>query len=44
MSIPHLRQSPPPRLSVPTALLWIVLITIGMALAVAFGEHTPPPV
>jgi hypothetical protein len=44
MSIPHLRQSPPPRLSVQTALIWIALIPIVMALAVAFGEHTPPPV
>jgi hypothetical protein len=44
MSIPHLRQSPPPRLSAQTALIWIALIPIVMALAVAFGEHTPPPV
>ena len=44
MSIPHLRQSPPPRLSVKTALIWIAVISVVMALAVAFGEHTPPPV
>jgi hypothetical protein len=44
MSIPHLRQTPPPRLSVPTALVWIAVISIVMALAVAFGDHTPPPV
>jgi len=44
MSIPHFRQSPPPRLSVQTALIWIAVISVVMALAVAFGEHTPPPV
>jgi hypothetical protein len=44
MSIPHLRQSPPPRLSVRTAIIWIALISIVMALAVAFADHTPPPI
>jgi hypothetical protein len=44
MSIPHTRQTPPPRLSVQAALLWIALIFLVMALAVAFGDHTPPPV
>ena len=44
MSIPHTRQTPPPRLSVQVALLWIALIFLVMALAVAFGDHTPPPV
>jgi len=41
MSIPHTRQTPPPRLSVQAALLWIALIFLVMALAVAFGNHTP---
>jgi hypothetical protein len=44
MSIPELRQIAPPRLKVQTALIWIALISIVMALAVIFGEHTPPPV
>ena len=40
----HIRQTPPPRLSVQAALLWIALISLAMTLAVAFGGHTHPPV
>ncbi len=44
MSIPHSRQTPPPRLSVQAAMLWIAVISLVMALAVAFGDHMSPPI
>ncbi len=44
MSIPHLRQSPPPRLSVQSALIWIAVISVVMALAVALADHASPPI
>ncbi len=38
----HIRQTPPPRLSVWTALLLMGLISVAMALAIAFADHAPP--
>ena len=40
----HIRQIPPPRLSVRGALLWIALISLIMGLVVAFGNDAPPPI
>jgi hypothetical protein len=40
----HIRQTPPPRLSVGAAMMWIALISLVMCLAILFGDHTPPPV
>jgi hypothetical protein len=38
----HVRQAPPPRLSVRAALMWIALFSVVMALAVVFADHPPP--
>ena len=40
----HIRQTPPSRLSVRGALLWIALICLIMGLAVAFGDNAPSPI
>jgi hypothetical protein len=40
----HIRQTPPPRLSVGAAMMWIWLISLVMVLAILFADHTPPPV
>jgi hypothetical protein len=39
----YIRQTPPPRLTVRAALMWIGLIALVMAIAYAFGDHTPQP-
>jgi hypothetical protein len=40
----HIRQTPPPRLSVGTTMMWISLIALVMCLAILFADHMPPPV
>jgi hypothetical protein len=40
----HIRQTPPPRLSVGAAMMWISLIALVMSIAILFADHTPPPV
>jgi len=40
----HIRQTPPPRLSVGAAMMWISLIALVMSIAIVFADHTPPPV
>jgi hypothetical protein len=40
----HIRQTPPPRLSVGAAMMWISLIALVTSLAVLFADHTPLPV
>ena len=39
----HIRQTPPPRLSVGAAMMWISLIALVMSIAILFADHTPPP-
>ena len=40
----HIRQTPPPRLSVGAAMLWISFIALVMSIAILFADHTPQPV
>jgi hypothetical protein len=40
----HIRQTPPPHLSVGAAMMWISLIALVTSLAVLFADRTPLPV
>jgi hypothetical protein len=40
----HIRRTPPPRLSVGAAMMWISLIALVTSLAVLFADHMPLPV
>jgi hypothetical protein len=40
----HIRQTPPPRLSVRAAMMWVSLIALVMYLAILLADHMPPPV
>ena len=38
----RIRQTPPLRLSVGAAMMWISLIALAMCLEILFADHTPP--
>jgi hypothetical protein len=40
----HIRETPPRRLSIGTAMMWISLIGLVMYFQFLFADHTLPPV